>query len=367
MSDLESFMAAVRMAETGSFEGNYGAQHYDENRNLIVGAYGFLADQWPYMAQLAQVPGSDWRNPRAQDWVAGHVMTLYNKRYGSWDMAAVAWIAGLRTADAAMEQGVTNLEGFSNEQIVSYVNTVMENTQRVPVNLPRVAPMVTVSPEGWVHPVAGQNEWSRGSFLYQRTASQRSAGKTPVHEGIDIYAAKGTPILSPINGTVVSAGHGKNGGYYAKIKGDDGVTYYFAHMATDARVGKGDTVRAGYHIGYVGNSGNAKGTSPHLHFTMKNEQGQLVNPSNYLQGAVMPGDQFVDPQQHNPRKAMVASLFGSMADAIAGGERQDYRTMGQDDMLPPEDSIAAASNDVISDEPAEEIDMIETPGGVIGL
>jgi hypothetical protein len=363
MRDLEAFMAAVRMAETGSFEGNYGARHYDEKGQLIVGAYGFLADQWPYMAQLSQVAGADWRDPQAQDWVAGHMMTLYQQRYGSWDLAAVAWIGGLRTADAVV-MGNYTIEDFTNETLTNYVNTVMGNIESVPIDLPRVAPQVAMSPNGWVNPVAGPNEWSPGSFMYRRTASQRAAGKTSVHEGMDIYAARGTPVLSPVAGSVVGAGYGDKGGHFVKIKGDDGNTYYFAHMADTAKVANGARVRAGHHIGFVGNSGNARGTSPHLHFTMRASNGQLVNPSNYLNGATEPLPQAAAPSIAS-RAEKMAQLFEGMSNTIAGGERQDYRTMGQ--RIEEQEDITGATNEVIRDEPADEIDSIRTPTGVKGL
>ncbi|NIS14592.1 MAG: hypothetical protein GWN97_22475, partial [Thermoplasmata archaeon] len=71
--------------------------------------------------------------------------------------------------------------------------------------------------EGWVFPVAGPNEWSRGSYGYRRTPSQVKAGKSPVHQGIDIFAERGTPVIAPVGGVVVSKGNGKIAGHYVKI------------------------------------------------------------------------------------------------------------------------------------------------------
>ena len=130
---------------------------------------------------------------------------------------------------------------------------------------------------GWLHPVPSYTEWNPGSYMPQHTKHSGA------HWAIDIYATLGSPILTPVNGKVMAAGSGKRAGNYVRIQGDDGVVYYYAHMDLPSNVAAGDQVTAGTRIGSVGDSGNAKGTTPHLHFSMKRD-GNPVNPTQWLQG-----------------------------------------------------------------------------------
>jgi murein DD-endopeptidase MepM/ murein hydrolase activator NlpD len=93
----------------------------------------------------------------------------------------------------------------------------------------------------------------------------RSGGRT--HEGTDIFAPEGTPVLAVVGGTVRS-GVSTLGGTFAHLTGDDGRRYYFAHLA--AFTGESPRkVRAGEQIGEVGNTGNAIGLPHHLHFEIR--------------------------------------------------------------------------------------------------
>lgn len=340
MNDLERFLAAIRNVETQSYEGDYTRYDRTKGRDGVVGAYGFLESQWSYLAALTGIPGAPWQEPAAQDWVASNLVASFFHRYGSWEMAGVAWIGGTEAADKVV--GRVNMQ-IANPAIKAYVESIMEAAPGVPTNLPMVAPQISLTPSGWANPVAGANEWSAGSFLYRRPPGAVKAGKTPVHEGIDIYAERGTPIVAPVSGTVVSAGTGKRAGNYVKILGDDGITYYMAHMH-DYAVKKGQKVQAGWQIGRVGNTGNAQGTSPHLHFTMKNSSGQLVNPSPYLGGAtaLVKEPTFQQPGPHNAG-SLLAGLYRSMADTVSGGaeERLDYRKVAAERAALERDPLAA--------------------------
>lgn len=90
-----------------------------------------------------------------------------------------------------------------------------------------------------------------------------------VHGGSDIFATEGTPVMAMRGGRVVSAGFGSVGGSVGgnnvTIQGDDGLTYYYAHMKDAPSVKAGDVVGAGQQIGAVGRTGNADKTGPHLH------------------------------------------------------------------------------------------------------
>ena len=103
----------------------------------------------------------------------------------------------------------------------------------------------------------------------------RSGGRT--HQGNDIFAPYGTPIVAPFPGRAVDASNGM-GGYAVIVYGARGFVYN-AHMS---RIGKLGTVDTGDVIGYVGDSGNAQGTSPHDHFEWHPGNGAAVDPYPYL-------------------------------------------------------------------------------------
>jgi murein DD-endopeptidase MepM/ murein hydrolase activator NlpD len=87
-----------------------------------------------------------------------------------------------------------------------------------------------------------------------------------IHQGQDVFAAEGTPIVSPVSGTVFWRAVQKGGaGHYLVIRGEDGNDYVFMHLVEGSElVDKGDTVTAGQQIGQVGHTGAAEGS--HLHF-----------------------------------------------------------------------------------------------------
>jgi murein DD-endopeptidase MepM/ murein hydrolase activator NlpD len=87
-----------------------------------------------------------------------------------------------------------------------------------------------------------------------------------VHQGQDISAAEGTPLVSPVAGTVFFRDYQAGGaGYYLVIRGEDGRDYVFMHLLKDSQlVAKGDVVARGQQIAQVGNTGRSTGA--HLHF-----------------------------------------------------------------------------------------------------
>lgn len=98
-------------------------------------------------------------------------------------------------------------------------------------------------------------------------AAHRSRGG---HLGIDIFAPKGTPLVSCVNGVIYSIRRDTNvGGNTVNIKGDDGKNYYYAHLnSINNELVKGEKITKGKFLGTVGNTGNASGTHPHLHFSI---------------------------------------------------------------------------------------------------
>jgi murein DD-endopeptidase MepM/ murein hydrolase activator NlpD len=93
----------------------------------------------------------------------------------------------------------------------------------------------------------------------------RDAGRRR-HEGIDIFAPRGTPVLAATDGIVSTQTTNRLGGNVVWIWSlNERAALYYAHLDRQA-VTPGEHVSAGDVIGYVGTTGNARGTSPHLHF-----------------------------------------------------------------------------------------------------
>jgi murein DD-endopeptidase MepM/ murein hydrolase activator NlpD len=86
-----------------------------------------------------------------------------------------------------------------------------------------------------------------------------------LHEGTDIFAPAGTPVRSPADGTLRQS-NSPVGGLSVYVTQDDGTYFYLAHLAGFAGQANGQRVKVGEVVGFVGDSGNARGGPPHLHF-----------------------------------------------------------------------------------------------------
>ncbi|OYQ37317.1 hypothetical protein CHU92_08455 [Flavobacterium cyanobacteriorum] len=125
-------------------------------------------------------------------------------------------------------------------------------------------------------PVAGKGNAAIGSFW----GMERDGGKR-LHEGIDIFAKKGTPVVAIIDGTISYTGERGIGGKQVWLRdGLFGKSLYYAHLDGFA-VEAGARVKAGDTLGYVGNTGNARFTPAHLHFGIY-RMGGAVDPLPYV-------------------------------------------------------------------------------------
>jgi murein DD-endopeptidase MepM/ murein hydrolase activator NlpD len=87
------------------------------------------------------------------------------------------------------------------------------------------------------------------------------------HHGEDIFAPRGTPVLAVADGTVYSVGFIPIGGYRLWLRDESGNQFYYAHLSAYSPLAvEGKHVEAGDVIGFVGDTGDAEGGSPHLHF-----------------------------------------------------------------------------------------------------
>ncbi|WP_102796966.1 M23 family metallopeptidase [Bowmanella denitrificans] len=150
-------------------------------------------------------------------------------------------------------------------------------------------------PEPVKIPVKGASkaDWHPQSFWYEPW------GLSGVHKGIDIFAETGRAVISSTNGIVLYTGTVSRGGNVVVVLGPKWRFHYFAHLSSIETaplrfVGVGDL------IGKVGDSGNAKGKAPHLHYsilrllpvpwaidgaTQGYKKAFFVDPHTYLSGA----------------------------------------------------------------------------------
>jgi murein DD-endopeptidase MepM/ murein hydrolase activator NlpD len=118
--------------------------------------------------------------------------------------------------------------------------------------------------------------YNSGTFSLQPTDKRHPKG----HMGVDMRAAAGTPIYPLTPGVVTNVGTDPVGGNVVNIQHANGLRTYYAHCGT-VKVHKGDKVDNDTVIATVGDTGNAKGTVPHLHFQVW-QDGQIQNPEKYF-------------------------------------------------------------------------------------
>ena len=102
------------------------------------------------------------------------------------------------------------------------------------------------------------------------------------HLGTDVFASYGTPLRAPVDGTATSK-TSSLGGISVKVLMDDGTYFYMAHMsALVDGFTQGMRVSTGDIVGYVGDSGNARGGAPHVHLGIYPEGGEATDPKPIL-------------------------------------------------------------------------------------
>jgi len=120
----------------------------------------------------------------------------------------------------------------------------------------------------WVCPVQGARSFI-DSWGFPRPGGRR-------HQGTDIMSPRGTPVVIPVAGSVSLRTNGI-GGLSFHLNGNDGNYYYGTHMDSYANISAG-SYPAGTVVGYVGDTGDAKGTGTHLHFEIHPGGGAAVDP-----------------------------------------------------------------------------------------
>ncbi|AMK00422.1 M23 family metallopeptidase [Alteromonas macleodii] len=118
-------------------------------------------------------------------------------------------------------------------------------------------------PEKLVIPVEGasSDDWNHNTFWYEPW------GSSGVHKGVDIFGAKGKPVQSATLGYVIYTGELGKGGNVVAVLGPKWRVHYYAHMQ-EVTVEKGTWLSQKDKVGTLGDTGNAKGKQPHLHYSI---------------------------------------------------------------------------------------------------
>ncbi len=160
-----------------------------------------------------------------------------------------------------------------------------------------------------VFPVDGPASYSNDYLAARTNCDYRPC----YHHATDIIADKHTPIVAAVGGTITYVGYPQpSWGYMIQIRSDAGWEYNYLHINNDtpgtdngasamrsvyaSGMKKGDRVRAGQLLGWVGDSGNAEGTVAHLHFERYKPNGDPTNPYYELRNA------YHVKQPHNAQK-----------------------------------------------------------------
>lgn len=151
------------------------------------------------------------------------------------------------------------------------------------------------------------------------------------HGGIDIAAPEGTPIKSPIAGTVIDNRYGGGYGNYIQIKDKNNMDHLFPHMTSPSPLEEGTEVSVGDTVGYIGSTGNS--TGPHVHYEIDDDAVNRgaetskphINPGKYM-GGPLSGDSTLkfrkkvnDLANAGNRAAVRALKKGYGSDSIAVG------------------------------------------------
>lgn len=147
-----------------------------------------------------------------------------------------------------------------------------QNPEDPPAPRP-AAPVAPLPPGQLVFPVADHGPDDIISGFGDRRGPNR------LHQGIDVKAPEGTPVVAVTDGFVERVREGGNGGKSVYLRDGRGRLYYYAHLA-DWSVEEFEAVEAGDVIGTVGETGNARGTTPHLHFEiLLGKEREAIDPA----------------------------------------------------------------------------------------
>jgi murein DD-endopeptidase MepM/ murein hydrolase activator NlpD len=202
----------------------------------------------------------------------------YNGEGGIKDIINATWDAVVeRSEDVTkdikkqLDQQVSDWDTWKNgtlpkiQEVIDKVNELIDRIKAIPGRV-GTGPTVEVDGGGMALPPGSGGGLAYGPVVKNASDNSywTSAGTHGGHPAADIFAPAGSPIYSPVDGTIDSYSVSK-GGNAATLIGADGRAYYFAHAQSQMSSG---SVSRGQQIGRVGNTGNAANTASHLHFAI---------------------------------------------------------------------------------------------------
>lgn len=176
----------------------------------------------------------------------------------------------------AAATSTTTASQSPNTSVASTTSTTSGGGGTTTTSPPATTPPPPPSSGGGSCPVAG------AVYFSDTWGDARSGGRS--HQGVDMMAARGTPVAAIFSGKITSLKSSSLGGktIWMSAGGD---TYYYAHLDTHAPgLAVGQSVSSGEIIGTVGSTGNASDLYPHLHFEFHPGGGSAVNPYPLVKG-----------------------------------------------------------------------------------
>jgi murein DD-endopeptidase MepM/ murein hydrolase activator NlpD len=173
---------------------------------------------------------------------------------------------GLEARNIALENAFLSFEAARNELSASCRAAQAEYQKQLAIARAKAAAaksgaaggLPDAATPGFICPNSGSN-WFSNDWGNPRSGGRR-------HKGTDIFGKRGSPLVAVAKGTV-RTGNGGLGGITVWVNSDYGVNYYYAHMGSIAPgITTGSRVNIGDKVGTVGDSGNARGGTPHNHF-----------------------------------------------------------------------------------------------------
>jgi murein DD-endopeptidase MepM/ murein hydrolase activator NlpD len=181
--------------------------------------------------------------------------------------SASAALAGYRQRVRAANAQLAKLKALESERIARE-KARRAAAARAPRRSGGGGSGLVIGTGDWICPVQGPRAFGNDY------GAPRGGGRRR-HQGNDILSPRGTPVVAPVAGTASQHDNGL-GGHSFYLHGVDGVTYYGAHM--DSYSSNYGRVSAGTVLGWVGNTGDARGGPTHLHFEIHPGGGGSVNP-----------------------------------------------------------------------------------------
>ncbi len=265
-------------------------------------------------------------------------------------------VGGLSLPAAAQEVAPTDENGRPADAIQQQPPASVPEQPPAPApETPPVADNVPTDDAGDVDPDAGEGELLPeqppfepytmlfpivGEYGYVDTFGAPRSGNRR-HKGTDVFAPKGTPVVAVADGVVTTVGVGALAGNYIVVTHDDGWRSYYIHLnndtpGTDDGLGYVDAdgifvgarVVAGQLLNWVGDSGNAEETPPHVHFELHRPDGAVLNPFPHLLASEGKAVPLIYDGRTQPADPAAAAVAAPPPDPFAGAQFQHTSAVG---------------------------------------